>query len=193
MIRGGFTVRGFREMADKNYKRSARLEDLRWFAADFEGYIMGKRMRSMWTHQGQISGRYGEGSKKWARNSDWVAGVKGFNKPLFGSRGRSSIQQSYQFSKWYQRASGGALARFSLKNTHKAVKYLEAGYKQFAVNPRRGGALAIPHATGTLFRMFAFPGPMPPRWIQGFIPGDWKWGLAHAVRGCLHPEFMGSY
>jgi hypothetical protein len=111
MVKIGVTVRGFREMEDKNYKRSARLEDLRWLAAGFEKYIMGKRMRSMWDHQGQISGRYGEGSKKWARNSDWVAGVKGFNKPLFGSPGRSRIESSYQFTKWYQRRHGSRYGR----------------------------------------------------------------------------------
>ena len=188
MIDFSVKVTGVDAIGRRMTKRTIKAKKLRWVEQGFRSYILDKRLPQMWRGQGQIPGRYGEGSRKWAANKPWVARAKGFNKPLFGTRGKSTIQDAYVFSKTTSMRGGASRSiGFRLANTHEAVKYLEEGYPKFTVRPKRaGGTLAIPYKPGvTMYRKETHPGPMKPRWIQGFVRGDLKWLAAYAAREAL--------
>lgn len=195
MIELTVNVSGIGEMAKRGTARRAKAKKVDWLIGKFQQYILRHRLPIMWRNQGQIPGRYGEGSSKWADNTPWVARAKGFNKPLFRRRNSSSIRKSYAFSKRViERTKDYNTIRFRLLNTHPAVKYLEAGYKQFAVTAKgyagKGSrALRIPWSPRvSIYRTYAFPGPMKPRWIQGFIQGDAKWLARFAAKEGLKVE-----
>lgn len=190
MFEGTLKLKGFDALARRNTARIRKGQDLRWLAGPFEDYILKDRVPKMFKHSGRVPGPYGKGFTKWAPNKPWVVRAKGFNKPLFSSRGPygSGILKHFKFSRWSKRAfcARSARASFKLTNPLKYVKYLEAGYPQFRV-PKSGKALLrIPYKPGVfIVRRYVYPGPMKARHITGFAPGDAKWLVRYAAKHAL--------
>jgi hypothetical protein len=187
---------GIDKMGRRMTKRHLKAKKVDWVIGKFQQYMLRQRLPNMWRNQGVVKGRYGKGSKKWADNTDWVRRAKGFNKPLFARKGSSAIRKSYHFSKRViEKTPTHNLIRFKLENKHEAVKYLEAGYKQFAVTAggwtKKGGKKSLYFRWSPrvkIHRLYAFPGPMKARWIQGFIRGDAKWLAQFAAKEGLKVE-----
>ena len=141
-------------------KRLNKAKSIRWLCEDFHDHI-DDRLDAMWRNQGQVPGRWGRGSSKWAPNAPSTVRQKGFNKPLFSSRGPYGSHiytQGYrdEWHQWWQSRASGAVARFRLTNKKPYVEHLEKGRWN-----------------------------MPPRWITGFIEGDMEWLANHATKNSL--------
>lgn len=161
MFTGRVTITGMGKLQKNARKRRLKATDVRGLAAEFEDYYMGKRRRQMWsTPGGVIRGRYGKGSKAWRRNAPSTIRQKGFNKPLYSSRGPygSSILKGYEF-RWGRRYALGARtckAKFTIKNKVKHSIYLHEGTPTIPARPH-----------------------------IGFVDGDAKWLSARAAKRAI--------
>lgn len=138
----------FKVHGQKMDKRKKLVRNTRWLGEMLEEYLMDKRIPNQWKNGGVVKGRYGKGSKKWAMNAPSTVKAKGFNKPLFSSRGRrgSSLLRGYIYNWWHRsnsRSTSLAVARLSNEVEHAV--YLHDGRSD-----------------------------MPARWVHGFIDGDAK-------------------
>lgn len=185
MLSVKFRVTGMDALGRRMTKRAVKASQLHWLAHDFYARIQ-QRLKVMWRNLGVVSGPYGEGSRGWAPNTEWVAKAKGFNKPLFSTETTSQIMNKYRWDETVPTTGGDVRnLKFKFWNTHKAVQYLEAGHGGFEIQARKQ-ALAIPYAPGVVVLCkSAQVGPMKPRWIQGFIQGDAKWLAEHAAKESL--------
>jgi len=79
--------------------RALAAADMRALSALVGQYCMEEYRVQMWDHQGRVPGRYGEGTREWARNAVSTIRQKGFDKALHSSRQRhaSSIYRNYTF------------------------------------------------------------------------------------------------
>lgn len=158
MVGGSVKIHGLDRIGRRMKKRLNKGKNVRWLLDDFHEHIEW-RLNAMWTHRGKVRGPWGAGSSLWAWNAPSTVKGKGFNKPLFSSRGPYGSRiwrQGYTWSQWWQSRTDGARARFRLENEKPYVPYLEAGRHN-----------------------------MPPRWITGFIEGDMKWLANHATKNAL--------
>lgn len=167
MIRSATRTTGLRgtrlsHMVKRMDRRTALARDLRWLKDDFEEYILEKRLPNQWRNRGVVRGKYGKGSYKWADNAPSTIKAKGFNKPMFSSRGSygSSLIKEYAFTGRYWRASKRARnsrMTVNLRNRRKHAAYLHKGRSD-----------------------------MPDRWCIGFIEGDGAWLREHAGKRIMH-------
>ena len=158
MVGGSIKVHQMDAIGRRMGRRLNKARNIRWLLDDFHDHI-DARLVSMWSHGGRVSGRWGRGSAKWAANAPSTVKAKGFNKPLFSSRGSYGSRiytKGYTWAQWWQSRKSGAVARFRLENERYYVPYLEAGRAN-----------------------------MPPRWITGFIEGDMEWLANHATRNSM--------
>ena len=158
MITGTRTSVGMKGLMKRCDRRATRAADVRKIKKNFEDYIFKKRLPNMWKRPyGRVQGRYGKGSSSWADNAPSTIRQKGFNKPMYSSRGPfgSRIKKSYKWSAWSQRRKRARNARYSFKltNTREYAEYLHAG-----------------------------SGNYPPRWCIGFIDGDGMWLREHTAK-----------
>lgn len=163
MISGSVRVRGLDKIRRVNALRRVKATDMKGLAKEFETRIK-RRVWRMFQGRGVVTGPYGEGSRKWARNRPSTIKGKGFDKPMFSSRGPygSSLIKAATFGS----SHGGRLgargrrtvrARFTLTSEKEYAKYLHEGRAN-----------------------------MPGRWNLGFIEGDLKWLAQRGVRRSLH-------
>ncbi len=193
MVNFSVRVRGLDRMARKAKKRVGMVRDLDWLMGEINTHT-GRRLDIMFANQGVVPGVYGEGSQKWVPNTEWTARAKGFNKALFSTPSHSGIRDKFKMRYRKGVGSRGGKMTIEMTNTHPAIKYLEAGYPRHAVTA--GGwtgagarALKIPWSPGvSIFRLYAFPGPMQARKIVGWIRGDLKWFLSFAAKQVLKAE-----
>lgn len=162
MIGGAVTKTGLRAQVKRMDRRTTKARDLRWLQGDFKEYILEKRIPNQWRNQGVVRGKFGKGSYKWQDNAPSTAKAKGFNKPMFSSRGRygSSLMRNYQFTGRHWRASKRARnsrMTVNLRNRKKYAEYLNKGNEN-----------------------------MPDRWCIGFIEGDGMWLRDHAGKRIMH-------
>lgn len=159
MIQMRFDVRGLDAIQRVNALRKLRAEDTRELMKLFHARIK-DRIWEQYQHSGVVSGPYGTGSYKWARNKPSTVAKKGFNKPMFSSRGPygTSLMKSYKFRAWHQRRPGNsaAMATVTLTNDKFYADYLHNGNEN-----------------------------MEPRWCQGFIYGDTRWLMETAADRAL--------
>lgn len=138
---------GLERMIRRQDKRVVMMVDLRWLGKKLDKYLFKLRLPNMWRNQGVVRGRYGKGSRKWADNLLSTIRGKGFNKPLFSSRGRwgssliRHVFQAYRYTVRTARASRlarNATIRFRLWNTVRHSEYLEEGTPNIAARPHAG-------------------------------------------------------
>lgn len=140
-------------------RRRARAEDVKWIKKDFHDHIMNWRLPQMWMKKpyGLVKGQYGKGTARWAPNAASTVKSKGFNKPMFSSRGRygSRILKSYRWSAWSHRPKRARNARFQFKlwNDREYAQWLNDG-----------------------------AGNYPARRCTGFFDGDGTWLRKHTAK-----------
>jgi len=160
LIGGNRKSVGMKRLISRMDRRTVKAAALKWLGEDFKRYLFENRLPNMWRNKGVIHGPYGKGSTRWADNARSTVKKKGFNKPMFSSRGAwgSSLIRgrfgAYRFSEYHRRASKRARnssAWYKLDNVVEHAKYLNEGSHN-----------------------------MPARWCLGFIPGDGEWLRRHA-------------
>jgi len=176
-------TRGMKETAATIANYEKRAKNLSWLLKLFRKYILDNRIPSMFRNGGRVPGRYGKGFKLWAKNSPLVRLVKSDSRVFYKhNRSKSSIEEAYKFNGTVG-ASNGSM-KCSLRNTHKAVKYLQTEEPggRIITHPT-GGFFAIPIGMGrTIVRRSYKLGKRPARQIEGFQRGDEKWIEATAQK-----------
>jgi hypothetical protein len=163
---GRIEARNMDSLGKNMTRRVLMAEDLQWINEEFESYMMGERKDTQWRNQGVIPGQYGAGSKRWAENASTTVAAKGFNKPLFSSRGSygsTILTKGFKFKVWHQAMKGVNASR--AKFSYWAERY--RGTVNYAAVNDQGNA------------------NIPARKHQGFIDGDLKWIVAHGVKALI--------
>jgi len=152
---------GMKRLIRRMDLRTVKATDLTWLGRDFERYLFEDRLPNMWRNQGVVRGRYGKGSKRWAKNAPSTIKGKGFDKAMHSGRQRFSSSmarrkfEAYEYGFSHRRRSKRARnsnINFKLNNTVEHAKHLHKGRSN-----------------------------MPARWVLGFIDGDGEWLRRHAA------------
>lgn len=153
-----FNIRGLDRIQRVNALRKLKAEDTASLMRRFKARI-NDRIWEQYQNSGVVSGPYGTGSYRWAKNKPSTIRKKGFNKPMFSSRGPygTSLLKAYSFRAWHgRRGTSRAMATVTLTNSRPYAKYLHEGNEN-----------------------------MEPRWCEGFIYGDTIWLCQDAARSAL--------
>lgn len=187
MITAKITNRGTKRMGTILGKVARRSRNLKRVAKQFEDYTTDSRIPNMMRNQGRVMGPWGKGYRKWADNTPWVRRVKHDRRVFFKhNRSRSNIEEAYEFTGYAGPRSGKAT--FRLVNTHKAAKFLQAGFPRKVIRAKNARYLAIPWGFGrTIYRKQVTRGKMEPRRLDGFREGDEKKLIDLTTRDILSP------
>jgi len=171
---GRVEVRNMDSIGRNLTRRVLMAQDLEWINEQFQDYMLGDRKETQWRNQGRIPGPYGAGSETWQENATATIKKKGFNKPLFSSRGSygsSILTKGFHFNIWHQAVKG--------------VNTSRAKYRYWADRRRGGVNYAAVNDQGS--------DTIPARKHQGFIDGDLKWLVQRGVHGLLAVQPGGKH